>query len=217
MAYTLRDYCEPELPYLSRWVKPNAFVIDIGAHYGSYTVPLATLVRPGGRVFAIEPSGHARDVLRHNIDLNGLSNVTVLDVALGDAPSDAVLHMHPDLSRASLNQFADGDAGTEKVRVVRLDDAISPDLRVDFIKIDIEGFELPALQGAVRILAKHRPVVLFELQPEAAIRGGFPAYGVWDLLHAHNYHFSQFHEDGSEVPIIDPSASSSPNMLAYPD
>jgi len=216
LAYIFRDRYEPELPELHRWVAPGEITVDVGAHYGSYTIALAAIVGDAGRVVAVEPATHALSVLRRNLQLNGLTNVEVVPVGLGDSDGRAVLHMHSDLSRASLNQFEEGDTGSEQVRLARLDDLIPADQRVAFVKIDIEGYELPALRGANRILSKDRPVVLFELQPAAAIRGGLPAFGVWDLLAEHGYRFERLSRSGERMSVADPSTPGAPNVTALP-
>lgn len=214
MAYTLRDFCEPELPHLGRWVEEGATVVDIGAHYGSYTLPLAQLVGGAGKVVAVEPARHALGVLRHNIAMNGLRNVEIQPVALGDRESTAALHLHGDLSRASLNDFTDGGVGSEQVPVRRLDDVITS--RVAFVKIDVEGYELPALQGATRILSEDRPRVLFELQPAAATRAGLAPFGVWELLAGLGYRFVQLGVDGQLTELREPAGAHSPNVVAEP-
>jgi FkbM family methyltransferase len=216
MAYTLREHYEPELARLRDWIMPCGTVIDIGAHYGAYTIAMSALVGPEGRVFAIEPANHALSVLRRNIEINGAHNVTVLATALGDSSETAVLHMHGDPSRASLNQFENGDTGCQSVAVARLDDLVQGG-PVGFIKIDIEGYELPALSGASRILSEDRPVVQFELQPGAATRGGLPAFGVWDLLQSHGYRFRRLMLNGTYAPVLDPNDSEGPNLIALPD
>jgi FkbM family methyltransferase len=216
MAYTLHEHYEPELARLRDWIQPGGTVIDIGAHYGAYTVCMSALVGPEGRVLAVEPADHALSVLRRNIEINDADNVTVLATALGDTPATALLHMHGDLSRASLNQFEEGDTGAQSVTVARLDDLV-PKGPVAFIKIDIEGYELPALRGATRVLSEDRPVVQFELQPGASTRGGLPAFGVWDLLQSHGYRFQQLMLNGTYAPVLSPSDSSTPNLIALPD
>lgn len=216
MAYTLREHWEPELVRLQDWVLPGGTVIDVGAHYGAYTVALSALVGPEGRVLAVEPADHALSVLRRNIEINAAENVTVLAAALGEESATATLHMHGDQSRASLNQFAEGDTGSQSVAVACLDDLVQGG-PVDFIKIDVEGYELPALRGADRILSENRPVVQFELQPGAATRGGFPAYGVWDLLKSHGYRFQRLLPNGDYTPVLSPDDAGGPNLIALSD
>jgi FkbM family methyltransferase len=215
MAYTLREHYEPELLRLQDWVRPGGTVIDIGAHYGAYTIALSALVGPEGRVFAVEPADHALSVLRRNIEINASDNVAVLATALGDTPATAMLHLHGDQSRASLNQFAEGDTGSQSVAVARLDDLVHGG-PVTFIKIDVEGYELPALRGAERILSEDRPVVQFELQPGAATRGGLPPFGVWDLLRSHGYRFQRLQFDGTYVPVLSCEDPGGPNLIALP-
>jgi FkbM family methyltransferase len=215
MAYTLREFYEPELARLRDWIEPGGSVIDIGAHYGAYTVAMSALVGPDGRVFAVEPADHALSVLRRNVMINDGSNVTVLATALGDLPATATLHMHGDPSRASLNQFEEGDTGRQSVAVARLDDLVQ-DGPVTFIKIDIEGYELPALRGATRILSEDRPAIQFELLPGAATRGGLPAFGVWDLLQSHGYRFQRLMLDGTYAPVLNHSDQRGPNLIALP-
>ncbi len=211
MAFLLRDAYERELPHLARWIQPTGVAVDVGAHYGVYTVALASIAK---HVHAIEPSTHALAVLHRNVELNRLDNVTIHACALGSTEGHATLFTHEDRSRASLSQFSTQQTEGESVRVCRLDDLIAG--RVDLIKIDIEGYELPALQGATRILADQRPRVLFEFLPDAARRGGYDPLGVWNLLAGFDYRFEQLTPDGAQESIYDPEASKSLNVLALP-
>jgi FkbM family methyltransferase len=211
MAFLLRDGYERELPHLARWIQPTGVAVDVGAHYGVYTVALASIAE---HVHAVEPSTHALAVLQRNVELNRLGNVTIHPCALGATEGHAPLFTHEDRSRASLNQFSTEQTHGESVPVRRLDDLIVG--RVDLIKIDIEGYELPALEGATRILADQRPRVLFEFLPDAARRGGYDPHGVWDLLARLGYRFEQLTPDGVQESISDPEASTSLNVLALP-
>jgi FkbM family methyltransferase len=150
MAYTLRDQCEPELLLLDQWVADGDLVVDVGAHYGSYTVPLAQLVGPTGVVVAVEPSTHALPVLRRNLQLNRLTNVEVVEAGAGETPGRAILHLHADPSRASLHDFDEGGASSEAIPLVRVDDIVPASRSVSFLKIDVEGYELPAPMGRPR-------------------------------------------------------------------
>ena len=211
MAYTLRDAYEPEMPHLARWVSKDSVAVDVGAHYGAWTIALAAL---GASVHAIEPARHALEILHRNIELNNLRNVITYPVALGEAETELELFMHADASRASMGDFVGKTTGVEVVRVTTLDELI-PD-RVDFIKIDIEGFELPALKGASRILAARQAVVLFEVQPQAARRSGHEPFAAWQLLADHGYRFEQLSSDNSWRSVDRPEHARSPNVVAIP-
>ena len=216
MAYILRDECELELNQLRRWVTAGDLVVDVGAHYGSYTIALSRIVGDAGQVVAIEPSAKALAALRRNTETNRLSNVLVVEAGLGEEPTAAVLNLHDDPSRASLNRFADGaGTGQEQIRLVRLDDTLPAERRVAFIKIDVEGYELPALRGAAETLERDRPTVLFELLPSAATRGGLPAYGAWDFLADLGYRFERVDpRTGQLRPVLSPDQAAGPNVIA---
>jgi FkbM family methyltransferase len=211
MAFILRDAYEPELPHLTRWIDHTSVTVDIGAHYGAWTVAMASVA---ARCHAIEPSPHALEVLNRNIDLNHLSNVEVHACALGGRPGHLELRDHADPSRASFTLATEDNKVGHHVEVRRLDDLITEP--VDFIKIDIEGYEFPALMGAKRILTEDRPVVLLEVQEAAAERGGIDPYGAWTLLHDLDYRFEQLLPSGSWEPLLTPSQIRTPNVVAFP-
>jgi FkbM family methyltransferase len=224
LAFTLREDYEPELRQLRRWVSPGDLVVDVGAHYGAYTVCLARVVGPAGRVLAVEPASHALDVLRQNVRANGLHSVQVVPAALGDRTDRLILQGHGDPSRASLAGPAVGPdcvhgpdgCGSEVVRVLRLDDLVPAGDRVTFMKIDTEGYELPVLSGSADVLDRDRPVVLFEYQPTAARRAQVPPDGAWDLLARRGYSFHQIGADGEPARLSDPGSLLGQNVLALP-
>jgi FkbM family methyltransferase len=205
MMYVWRDAYESELSQLHRWVRPGDVVVDVGAHYGAYTLPLARLVGETGQVVAVEPARHACSVLTRNVRINGLGNVRVLPVAAGDQTASGTLHLHGDRSRASLHQTLEVKTGTEQVKVVRLDEVVQPDRRVSLIKVDVEGYEVKVLQGAEGILSRDRPVVIFEYLPGMATVAGLPASGAWDLLRSHGYGMHRVVDTGEVLPVEGPA------------
>ncbi|MFJ9869871.1 FkbM family methyltransferase [Streptomyces sp. NPDC101165] len=219
IAYVWRDDYEIEVSQLHRWVRPGDVVMDVGAHYGSYTLPLAGLVGPQGLVLAMDPFGHARSVLQRNLEINDLHNVQILPVAAGAQAGHATLHMHDDRSRASLHASCGNRPETEQAVMVRLDDVVPPGRRIALIKMDIEGYEAQALQGAEQILERDRPVVIFELvwrKPGAAA----PDRTAWDLLAACGYRMHRFTDQGELRRVEGPEqhCGSTCNVVAvHPD
>jgi FkbM family methyltransferase len=204
LTYLWRNNHEPELAQLHRWVRPGDRVVDVGAHYGAYALPMARIVTEDGLVVALEPARHAREVLHRNIRMNNVSNVRVLPVAAGKEAAQGTLHMHKDRSRASLHELSEGASGNESVRVVRLDDVLPRDRRVALIKMDIEGYEQWALAGAKSILATDRPVVIFEHTPLATIAAGLPEQGAWDVLTSHGYRMHRVTDKGEVIQVRSP-------------
>lgn len=221
LMYVWGNSYERELAQLHRWVGPGDLAVDVGAHYGCYTLPLARIVAEEGEVVAVEPARHARQVLARNLRINNAHNVRVLPVAAGHKAARATLHLHTDRSRASLRDtpFAE-EAGTDSVEVVRLDDVLSPDRPVSFIKFDVEGYEVRALEGSATILTRDRPVVVFEYAPSATIAAGLPAQGAWDLLRSYGYQMHRVTDRGDLLPLDDPTTrcATTNNIVAiHPD
>lgn len=133
-----------------RRVPGREYAIDVGAHIGTWTLPLAAQFK---QVLAIEPVEANRACLVANLD--GLENVTVLDVAVGARPGQGAMRKLDDNSGTYHLEAGDETA------VLRLD-GLCPWTRVDFLKLDIEGMEGWALSGAREILTEFRPAVFFE-------------------------------------------------------
>ena len=151
---------EPEVQEtVAGLLQPGQVVYDIGASSGFYTLIAARAIGPAGVVVAFEPLPSSAVDLRKNIVLNGLENVIVLELAIGDSPGRAVL------VEAGLQAAVAVAAAGVAVDVVTLDDLVAGE-RVpppDLIKMDVEGAELAVLRGATRTLHAHRPVLLVEV------------------------------------------------------
>ncbi len=144
-----------------RYIRPGMVVIDVGANVGAFTLLASRLVGPHGRVVAIEPVPENAACLRRAISDNGLANVTVAQVALGSVEGEITLSADPGRLGAASAVFDRGPARIA-ARLATLD-SLAEELslrRVDFIKIDVEGYEPEVLLGAPRVLAELTPTVV---------------------------------------------------------
>ncbi|WP_406648429.1 FkbM family methyltransferase [Aliisedimentitalea scapharcae] len=143
---------------LSRMIKPDWTCLDVGGHLGSVSYKLRRHA-PDGRLIIIEASPGKAAMLR-----NSFPDCDVHAVAVSD--TDGQVSFFENLSQPGFSSLADrsGRGDTQEITVParRLDDLIGDDITLDFIKIDVEGFEYPALRGAAALLRRCRPVVLFE-------------------------------------------------------
>ena len=76
---------------IKRFAGPGDLVIDGGAHIGFFTLLASCCVGPTGRVMAFEPSSTTAEILRANVQLNGRTNITIVEAALSDASGTGVL------------------------------------------------------------------------------------------------------------------------------
>jgi FkbM family methyltransferase len=143
-------------------------VLDIGANIGMTVLALSRICT-SGRIVAIEPVPRTFQYLRQNVSKAAAHNVKIFNFALGRGEDSVLMQGHP--SNFACSFIADNytipadDHFSHRVPVKRLDDIFS-DLsldRLDFMKIDVEGFELEVLAGAKEILNLYKPTVLLEM------------------------------------------------------
>jgi len=167
--------------HVKRLLPAGSVICDIGANFGYYSLALAEFLKRDCRVLAFEPSPETRARLERNIALNQLRDtVTVIPCALSDAPGSARMTSRKGNSGAT---YIRNDGETE-VEVVTLDDVCARHRlsRLDFVKIDVEGFELKVLKGGERCLRAFRPILLVELMAEQLERAGTSPAEVATLL-----------------------------------
>jgi FkbM family methyltransferase len=159
-------------------------VIDAGAHIGLFTMKAAKLVgRPDGRVLAVEPSSENFEMLKRNLSLNGLSNVTPFHCAAGDSEGTVTLNLNDRHSSHSLIETTPGRklVGKEVVPMKTIDLLTSQLPRVDMMKIDVEGSEMAVLRGAKRTLERFHPKLVIEVHgfavSNAEVMAHLEAYG----------------------------------------
>ena len=140
---------------VSREVRPSTIFYDVGAHVGFYSL-LASVLVGSGKVFAFEPLPRNLDYLRRHLALNCAANVDVLPVAVSDRTSTAAFRVE----QSSFMGCLSGEGGIV-VPTATLDSLVESGriLPPNYIKIDIEGSELLALQGARETFQRYRPVL----------------------------------------------------------
>jgi len=139
--------------------------LDIGAHIGYYSLYMLPRVRA---CYCFEPGPRVLPLLENNVD--GIEKVLVIPWAVGATQGRArfTLERHSEVSHLS----ADGDDAGDQivVDVVTIDSFIADRLlNVEAIKIDIEGHDLEAIEGALKVMAEQAPLVLTEARPDAKL------------------------------------------------
>jgi FkbM family methyltransferase len=215
-----------ELKFLCRYLRPGMHCLDIGAHHGLYSILAAQLVRPGGKVVAIEPAPQVYRRLRLHLGLNGCREVTALQTAVGPTEGEAVLHMP---SRgvdtvSSLRRSAMTETRTQEVRVTlqSLDQIAARELGgvVDFVKLDVEGAEMDVLDGAIATLSQKRNLWLFEALDATGAAWQHRARDLVERFIAGGHEIYGFTPEGYLVPhhLRDSyPMDSNCNLLAVPD
>jgi FkbM family methyltransferase len=179
--------------HLSRLIRPDSVVCDVGANFGFYSVMIGRQLVPPGRVFAFEPSAETLSRLRTNIRLNRLERVvTVMPIAISDRQGVGYLaNAKPEYlgnARDNSGSRALSSEG-EKISLDTLDHVCSEQklTRVDLIKIDVEGHEMPVLEGATQTIRRFKPALVLECNDVALQNSGSSAEEMNDKLHSMGY------------------------------
>jgi FkbM family methyltransferase len=162
----------PEENHLKSLSLTGKTVYDIGGFEGIFTLFFARSAGPQGRVVTFEPNPVNQGRIEKNVALNKLTNVTLVKKGLGSKSSTATLVIPGDLREAgTVNTDAqkryEGSANHREytIQIEALDDLVaSLNLpKPDFIKLDIEGYEIEALAGMKKVLSTHKPQLHIEV------------------------------------------------------
>lgn len=170
-------------------VRAGMTVLDIGANIGVHTLPMAKKVGAQGQVIAFEPMAWAQKKLRTNIGLNSFTNIVVEKIALSNKTNTG-----PAGFRTSWDKYestSDGVVPEEAVAFDRLDNYVENHnlSTVDFIKLDVDGFECKVLEGAVETLKRFKPTLSMELGNWTLEKQGDTIEALTTLLDSLGYKF----------------------------
>ena len=207
-----RQHHQEIAPVLQRWVTPEAVVFDVGGHAGQFAKLFAKMA-PRGHVYSFEPGGYPRSILRLAIAANRLVNITIVPQGLGD--QSGTLTLNTPLKPGGVHRFgiahlewhAEAGAAQKEVVPVTTIDLFAAEQsieRLDFIKLDVEGWELRVLMGGAETIQSRRPAMFIELFDSLLARAGDTLAVAWATLRGWGYR--PFAWDGSEalVPLNTP-------------
>jgi len=168
LVKTGRTHIESELNNIFAIINtlPNgSIIVDGGCNAGFFTIPVAHLTQGRDiKIIAFEPQRQLFQATAGSLALNGYCNVFLHNVGLGEEPGIAQLpaidySVAQDFGTVQLsNETTVEEDGWMNDRVVDITSIDAMDLpRLDFFKLDVEGYEVPALNGAINTIKKHRP------------------------------------------------------------
>jgi FkbM family methyltransferase len=156
--------------FLREFVQEGNYCADIGAHLGYYTLELSRLVKSSGKIFAVEPMSKFHNALQNLLHKKNISNVTLYQMALGGEGEYVEMGI-PKVG--AMKKFAYARViqshvnlkyvESEKVKNSSGDELFKQLPRLDFIKCDVEGLEVPVFTSFMETLTIHQPVLLCEL------------------------------------------------------
>ncbi len=159
-----------DIYFLKEIIEEGNICADIGAHLGYYTVAMSKLVKEQGKVFAIEPMTKFNLTLQNLLRKYRIKNVEVCQVALGGEGNWVEMGI-PEVGKMKKFGYARVTQISSEYQYVELEriknesgDHLFELLpRLDFVKCDVEGLEVPVFASMMKTIAKHRPILLCEL------------------------------------------------------
>jgi FkbM family methyltransferase len=157
MAY-YKGYYEPEIcSYLLQNIKTDSVFVDVGAHAGYFSLFAVQLAR-NGAVYSFEPEPENCRYIREIKRVNEINNWFVFNQGVGKEEGQLYFSNGPSSTTGKISE-----TGDFKVDIVSLDEALFAVEKVDVIKIDVEGFGGRVLEGAMQVIRKHLPKIMFEV------------------------------------------------------
>jgi FkbM family methyltransferase len=176
---TFEPHC---LDVMRKYLKPGTTLLDVGANIGLFSIEGAA---SGAKVIAVEAAPQHWQAIKASAAANGFE-IDVAPYAAGEADGEAVLSLPNGGNHGMFTLGRVSSTQTITVPVCRIDDIVG-DMRIDFIKMDIEGSEYKALLGAETTIARSRPPILIELNERALKACGSSARQVKELLRQYGY------------------------------
>ncbi len=167
-------------------LKPGGAFLDVGANVGYYSLQALELVGPSGRVHGFEVDPRAVRCLRRTTSTFGLQNLFLHEIAIGDRDGPARLSLQSESGHSSVSHNGEGVS----VPMTTLDSwcAASGVRNIQAVKLDIEGGELWALQGARRLLREERPLLVCEVLEGPEARCQYWRDEILGFLRQFDYH-----------------------------
>lgn len=206
---------------IERRVKPGAVCMDVGANLGEMTLHMASKAKPGGLVYSFEPVPHVYRRLAAHITRNGFENmVKASQLALSNVNGPVNLAFGDEnADNQGLGSLVNGcrDGLTERVQVqgCTLDAFVLQQgiIRIDFMKIDIQGAEWFLLQGGGHVFTDMGPDLLMEVSPVDLAPIGKDSRQLAQLVESFGYHIYSLRADGTPDRRL-PASSLAPAFTA---
>jgi hypothetical protein len=187
------DHDQYALPVILKHIANGDCVVDAGAFIGDHTIAYLRAVGSEGKVIAFEPNPAAYDCLVLNC-----KEAYCIRSGLGD--KEEFISIEPS-ENAGASHLTNGKLGS--ISVVTLD-SYNLD-RLNFFKIDVEGYELKALLGAEKTISKHKPKMWIEINPGALAKQNTTPEEIFGLIMGHGYTieaFPDFSEDQYDILCV---------------
>jgi len=162
-----------EITYYKKYIKPGNVVLDIGGNIGFTTSIFSKLVEPNGKVISFEPDKINFKHLSNLVKGKKLKNVDLVNKAVSINSKPTNIYLSNRLGVDHRTYKPKNYDSVYEIPAISIDEFLGDNKKVDFIKIDIQGFEMTAIKGMLETLSANPDlVVLSEFWPEGLRQAG---------------------------------------------
>lgn len=180
-------------------VKPGFIVLDIGVNFGETLLNFAKLTGENGKVYGFEPMPAIYKKCLNNVSLNSFKNIALENFALSDTNEILVVNdpLNGNSGGTYVSKLSSDNANQITINSVTLDAYVLQNgiNHIDFIKIDVEGYETNVVKGAIETIKKFKPFIYVEVCDENLKRAGSSSMELITLLKNLNYTFKKSDND----------------------
>lgn len=216
--YYTGDY-EPYLKFhYKKIINPGDVVLDVGANIGFHSLYFAELTGLTGKVFSFEPIHLNFEALIHNIGLNNFPQIIPNQIALGNENNSISIHLNQDqqnpgaftlLAEGAKNYTINCEKGDDFLHNLGIN-------KVNFIKIDVEGYEYEVLKGLKNTIVNYRPVINFEYDRNYQLRHDNNPESIFIFLREMNYRFYEVNGYGKKTHFTYQESINGAEIIAFP-
>jgi FkbM family methyltransferase len=155
------------ITFADHFIEENTIIIDVGANIGFESLYFARKY-PDNLVYSYEPTAIAYKCLSKSKAINNLENLKIFKLGVGEKSGQVEIHAatkgtyNKGLASIDSNFDLDNTFTKETIDIITLDDHVKENRRVSLIKIDVQGYEMKVLEGAVSLIEKDKPVIIYE-------------------------------------------------------
>jgi FkbM family methyltransferase len=190
-----------EIELMKQIIKPGFHILDIGANIGFYAKLISQMTRNSGQVYCFEPDSINYQYLIKNT--KGIENIKCFNLAVSDKKETIKVYKSKLLNVDHRTYPVNNYDTVEEIGADSIDNLIQSGeiKKVDFIKIDIQGFELTAFKGMQKLLSENNHIkILAEYWPHGFKRASTSAIEFYDFFDKMNYQFRLI--DNNKLNVI---------------
>ena len=170
LGLTFNKCYEPmETKFILNTITNSMVVLDIGANIGYYTTIFSKLLKKG-EVISFEPDSNNFLLLKKNCELNKMRNIKLHKLACGNVNKSKNLFISTkNKGDHRTYRIEDEKRESKVISMVRLDDFLSDIKKLDFVKIDVQGYEFDVILGMRNLISKFKPIIVLEFWPKGLL------------------------------------------------